>query len=209
MLLDPVSSALTLIGLAVPEGIKEWQQHKVEIVRAVIEAEIKLGDLNAAQKDKFYSAIIRFDRAFLEGVSREKLRLMAQILNNTLNEPQSDKGLYLENILKDMAESEIYLISYYYNKTRDTSADMHEHYAVLAQESQTADTPLFRTQSDLVPAPYPTKDAFAAAMARLTRTGLVIPRSAYGGLYYQISPLMDELVQLCDIQAYNNPMSEI
>ena len=207
--LEPISASITLLGLAIPEQFKKWQEEKVQNLRTVIEAEIKLGDLNAAQQDKFYSALIRFNRACLEGASRNKLRLMAQILNNTLDEPELDRRVYLESILADMTDSEIFLISVFYNISKNRNEAQKEYDKTLASGSKEGNTPKFLTRKMLVPKIYATNEALDAAMARLVRTGLLIPASAWDGLNYEISPLMDELVKLCDIQAYNNPMSSI
>ena len=196
-----------LLKFAGKKKIDEWQRKKIEVVQEIILAEVKVGNLSSVAEDAFFSAVLRLNKACLEGATRNKLRLMAQVLNGTLSEPSSDRGLYLEQIIADMSEGEIFLVARLCWHAYDYIVEETDGYAALSKEENFANSPYFRIKVDLVPKVYSNKNALDAALSRLSRTGLVTPHSVWGGIIYEVSPLAEELVKLCDIQAYNNPMN--
>ena len=49
---------------------------------------------------------------------------------------------------------------------------------------------------------YPTEGHYNAALARLMRTGLIEPMNLQGGVFYQTSPLFEDLERLANIKSF-------
>ena len=177
--------------------LDSYKERKKSEVSEILIAELRTGRKSfedIADEDAFISVIYRIDRAATEGAGRENLRYMAQIMNGTVlaGETTPDRALYFINILAEMTKEEVGLAIRMYDLGKIHAGSERAISGFLKDE--------------IVPSYYLNEDTLYAALARLARTGLVLPKSGWGCITYYPSPLMDELAKLIDLQVYNNPL---
>jgi hypothetical protein len=137
--------------------------------------------------DTFLSIIWRFQKAVSDGAGERNLAMLRQLILGTFKSGEditASRCNYLQDIIAELSEAEIELVYALYKQTQ--SDNTHAASAILKKK--------------FVPTPCQTQDHFDAAVARLTRTGLITPIT---GTFCRTSPLMDELVLLVNEEIWN------
>ncbi len=145
--------------------------------------------------DATAAMLFRYMRAAQEGAARSNLRLMAKIIsgqrqNQTLT---ADAFLHHAEILAHLRREELILLGTLCRYWQDE-----------ARESDNAKRMSLATASakmELIPSVFANDDEFIGTMAAITRTGLLIPGSAWGTLVCSISPLVHRLNEMAPFEA--------
>jgi hypothetical protein len=176
--------------------------------QAILREELARGtkSLHDVPDEDAAAAVFRYLRAAQEGTARRNLRLMAQVMANL--EPKSptlyaDEFLALADTLASMRREELIVVAALYRAERT----VEQRPRVLIDE-KIIDEANHEMRANLRAA-----GVFAAEgdidqwLASAMRTGLVIGRSAWGGMSFYTSSLMGKLVQLADIEGVLNSES--
>ncbi|MBI4968057.1 MAG: hypothetical protein HZC25_08045 [Rhodospirillales bacterium] len=170
---------------------------RLEKAREILIEEVRLGHrslVEAGHEDEALSIIERYLRAAREGAARLNLRLMARIVAGQAERGNlvADEFLYYADLLASLRQEEVIVLATLYRYW--TSTDVQ---AMPDDERKNATNQ--RTRDELVPAALSSKELLLATLGAVSRTGLVISASAWGGIVYFPSPLMDDLNRLCPL----------
>lgn len=129
--------------------------------------------------------MVRYQRAARDGVATRNLRLLAKIIRGCIDaeDATADRCIYFLDILSEMTAEEIQLVWL-----------LHE-----AQHRVPDKVANYTLANEIVPRVYKKKDDLHAALARLSRTGLVEICVPFGGIGFVVSSLYDELLLLVDL----------
>jgi hypothetical protein len=146
------------------------------------------GEINFDEHDvdPLIDIILRFSKAVSEGAAKANLRLLAQVIaglkkNRAL---ESDRFRRWASILEDMTRDELVAVGLAYRIAKTSkpgpdstfSHDLHEAlHAKFGEET-------------------------AGLLAAVSRTGLLAPVSAFGGLAYFPTPWLQQLGELADLE---------
>lgn len=186
---EVVSASLARV---VRRRMDEASQLLMEKVRI---GDIALADAEAA--DDAVAMLFRFYRAANEGAARAALRLLASVMRNELVQPrpQADSFHRWADILAGLSHQEIIVLGEIHQLRLDHPPGPITSGALAAQITKQA--------RDRISPTWVCKDEdqLMTVLAALTRTGLVLPSSGYGGgINYCTSGLMDELLQLVGLE---------
>jgi hypothetical protein len=142
--------------------------------------------------DPLIEIIHRFSKAVSDGAARENLKLLAQVIaglkkNKAL---QSDKFRKWCGILEQLTRDELMVIGKSVAIRRE----------IAAAGTNAANDFWQRLEPALVASHYE-KNEIGALCASVSRTGLIIPVSAIGGMVYVPAPWLDELGRLADLES--------
>ena len=134
----------------------------------------------------FAQMVLRLYDAVSKGTARRNLRLMSQVIVGLKRHRlfEFDNFQRWANVLEMLTRDEILVLG--------------AAYRLMKQEVQDVWTGL---QTELVPHPFKTKIDLEAICAALSRTGLVIPMSAWGGMVYLFNNGVAQLGTLADLEA--------
>jgi hypothetical protein len=189
---NPLPLALQGLNLACDKKWEEWQQNRNQeannqLLHELKNANINVIDLMQKYPDHVFSSISRYEKAVRDGVALSNLLIMAKIIrgcfveNEETNDINSDKCVYLQSIAAELSIAEMKLLYLLYQETKYSTTR-------IAASATLKDK--------IIPTLYPDKDYYDSAIARLLRTGLITPLNTAGGMTYQTSPLMQELIDL-------------
>lgn len=188
-----------IISLSVPVGgffAKLVDEH---IARRTQEAvEIALEELAQGKEDfdeqdaqPFVAILLRYSKAASEGASRQNLRLLMQIVVGLKRNKALSEDLFKRwaGILEHMTRDELMLVGHAISLQRRIDAGeeepAHNFWSMLREALERSG--------------YTGMEPSAIAAA-VSRSGLIIPASAFGGLSYRPSPWLGELSRLVDVQ---------
>jgi hypothetical protein len=189
-----------IAGGAIERGLSAYETRKDEEARAIWMKEVVTGEktlVDAALQDQLFAVWLRFRHATRTGVAREKLRIMARMLNGQLEatelspEAFSQFATFLEGLrLEELA----YLVTRY-ELERAAPADDK-------QRGERATWIEQRLQEKMIPGVVADRAAFEAVEASVMRTGLMIGPElmATEGSEMRTSPMMAELVRIAKLQ---------
>jgi len=193
-----IAAAFKIPGTGVlSTSIQDMFERRLAGAREILIDEIKRGDKDvyeAHEVDEVAAITYRYMRAAQEGTARLNLRLMAQVIagQKSCNALKSDDFLYYADIISALRREEVILLGYMYKFLKEEIAkEGTPTPAYSAQE---------RAKRELIPHIFATPEDFTATIGAVMRTGLVIGQSAYGGMVYQVSPLMDKLSKLASFE---------
>ena len=171
----------------------KWLERKQKEAAEILIEEMKKGssepiDFAASDVDPLIEIIYRFSKAAADGAARENLRLLAQVIaglkrNKAL---QSDKFRKWAGILEQLTRDELIVIGKAIATKRELATATSNNFwqllkAALAESGYQA--------AEVEP-----------LCASLSRTGLLLPASAWGGMVYLPTPWLDELASLADVK---------
>ncbi|MGY3452866.1 hypothetical protein [Bradyrhizobium sp. USDA 4353] len=148
-------------------------------------------EFSESDADPLIAIIYRFSKAVADGAARENLRLLAQIIvglkKNKALDP--DKFRKWANTLEQLTRDELIVLGKAIavkRKMVDVGSDAtNDFWQAL--------------KSSLESGGYPAAE-IDALCASVSRYGLLVPVSAWGGLVYMPSPWLDELGDLADVE---------
>jgi hypothetical protein len=129
--------------------------------------------------------------AIARGATNKNLRLMFRLIRKSLEfEISQDRTNYLLDIVASLSDDEIFILITHYNAKLN---NQQEHQYIRSGKAW----------EELMPNTF-SAEMHDAMLQRLMRTGFIIARSAYNGLIYHTTPLLDEVIELVELQAFNN-----
>jgi hypothetical protein len=166
---------------------KEIKKRNDETLKALLDElqQAREEDIKFEEDDvhDFVQMVLRLLDAVAKGTARRNLRLMSQVIvglkRNRLFE--FDRFQRWANVLETLTRDEILVLGTAYR---------------LMQHPEHPWAPL---RSELVPNTFNTQGELDAVCASLTRTGLVIPASAFSGIAYNFSQDVRQLGQLAEL----------
>ncbi len=182
---------------AIPIILKEYQQKKQKFLQDAILCEIREGDFSREQEEELISIAARLNRDALEGVAKNNLRLMCQVIRG-MNEK---KDLTAQNfrkyadILASLDEDEIFLlgkIAKHYNKLRFADTRFH---------SKSIDDAIVEILGREFVKEDPEISKYESLLQSLLRTGLIMQNTGYEaeGVEYQITLPLINLFEYTDL----------
>lgn len=189
-LAQEVLSALHLPGASILETMVNaaYERRRASAREIFIELIKREGTENLqfeeGEVDDLIQMMMRFAKAAEEGTARQNLRLLAQVIfglkRNRIFE--FDKFLACANVLESLTRDEILFLGRMY-KFYTNNPERNDYRAFLASVSDMFDS----------------KRAEALAAA-LTRTGMLLPVSAFGSINYTPGPRFYEICELAQVE---------
>jgi hypothetical protein len=172
--------------------LKRRQDNAREILLDELRQGSKTLDLDEIEEAVAISQ--RYNRAAMEGAARLNLRLMAQVIAGQAERGKlvADEFLYYADIVASLRREELILIGTLYRHWVSNSSP--------PLGTSREDLVLQATKSELIPNSFATEDEFIATATATMRTGLVVALSAWGGLVYKPTPLLDKFAALASIE---------
>jgi hypothetical protein len=148
-------------------------------------------NFNETDADPLIEIIYRFSKAVADGAARENLRLLAQVIaglkrNKAL---EADKFRKWANTLEQLTRDELVAIGKAISIWRK----------MMAAGPKTSGEFWEKLRAELEASGYE-RSTVEPLCASLSRTGLILPMSAYGGMVYMPTPWLEELGQLADVE---------
>jgi hypothetical protein len=175
-----------------------WDRFKT--LRMAKAREILLGELRngkhwAITDDQAVAALFAYARAASEGAARVNLRMIAEALANSAQEPSfaPDEFRRHADSLAGLSRDEILLLASFIRANR--------HAALQPDEPQDQTRRASMAWASVLKDPDipPALDTIALAAA-LGRTGWIAPASSYGGLTYYTTSVFEGVVRLVDFE---------
>ena len=197
--LPSVIAALTADGLALLMGqpttatlsqltgiaYQNWLTKKANDAHQILFDELLKGGGLASDvdPDSFFGLLHRYLNATKQGAARRNLRLMAQVLKGSLSQDcgfTPDVFATNADLVASLSRDEIkFLATYWKMYSECLSAFEGKQIQVNTQA---------KAKDSLVPTIFSTEDKFRATAGALTRTGLIVAQSAWGGIRYDATP---------------------
>lgn len=175
-------------GLYLQKIRREAAEILIEEVSKGSEEPINFAETDA---DPLIEIIYRFSKAVADGAARENLRLLAQIIaglkRNKALEP--DKFRKWANIVEQLTRDELMVIG---------KAIAIRRKIVAAGPGASNDF-WQELRSELETARYPANEIDSLCTS-VSRTGLLVPVSAWSGMVYMPTPWLEELGKLVDVK---------
>lgn len=165
-----------------------------EQARDILMERVRSGEIlmtTAEAEDEAVAMLFRYFRAANEGTARASLRLMASALRGELIQPHASADAFQRwaDILSSLSAVEIRLIAEMHNQQKRLLA-------VKQEDLETRILSAVRERMVGKGLPFETDEHLTLTLVALTRTGLIVGESAWGGMVYRVSVLMDALVRL-------------
>ena len=200
--LSDVLSLLSLPGGSLAGAtLQKLFERRRRMAHEVLIEELGRGSVTLAsavlsdRADDAVAMIMRYMRAAEEGAARLNLRLMAQVIAGQQQLPTltADEFLYHAAIIAALRREEIILLGTLFRHWLSHNREPDD----VARTGST----LRATKASLIPRIFVNEAELTATMAAITRTGLLVPGSAFGGISYSLSPLMVRLNELAPFEA--------
>ena len=178
-------------------ALNQLLQKRLEAAREILFEELSRGRIRVSEANLEDGLAIayRFLRAAQEGASRVNLRLLSQVIARQawMGTMTADEFLYYADILGPLRRDEVILVGCLHRTwhAQDAVADVGQRRIATIRV----------LQQELIPAVFESNDDLFAIADSLTRTGLVSTVAAYGGAFYQPTPLLERLVTMVDLEA--------
>jgi hypothetical protein len=199
----PTATIATSLGAA----YETWLTGKAKEAHDILLTEIsKAKRLSTdVEPDAFFGLLHRYLNATKQAAARRNLRLMAQVLAGSLEHDcpfQPDKLASCAELVGNLTRDEIKFLAVFWTShleaTNSSLATVDQSIpSVQLIQIKTQDIALER----LVPRIFRNAIEFSAVGGSLTRTGLIVSQSVWGGTRFDISPRLVELVDLCDLES--------
>jgi hypothetical protein len=146
--------------------------------------------------DPLIEIIYRFSKAVDDGAARENLRLLAQIIAGLKKHKSLDGDKFRKwcAILEQLTRDELLVIGKAIVARRE----------IVTSKTNVANDFFQRLSFALDQAGY-SKEEIGALLTTVSRTGLIVPQSAYGGMVFMPTPWLDELGTLADLESVGAP----
>ncbi|WP_296987924.1 hypothetical protein [Thalassospira sp. UBA1131] len=182
------------IGTGAASMMQKIMQKRLAGARDILLEEIREGKVHiseAVEGDEIVAVAYRFARSAMEGAARVNLRLMAKALKKQLQEPNllASKFQHHAAIIASLRREEIILLCGLYEI---------EHTAEYSskKDDQRPGWALGKLRDRFIPSLFANDKALMATLIALTRTGFVIPETAWDTFVYSTSPNLSEVISL-------------
>ena len=203
----PTSTLSHSVGAA----YESWLNKKAKESHDIFFNELAKGKRLAGDvdPDAFFGLLHRYLNATKQGAARSNLRLMAQVLAGSLEQDcpfKPDKLASFADVVANLTRDEIKFLAVFWSShlvANGLSFEAVDPNIKIEEQVQ------IRTQAialeRLVPSICASKLDFSSLGGAVTRTGLIVAQSVYGGTRFDISPRLLELVQLTDLNSALDP----
>jgi hypothetical protein len=177
----PGSSTL---GLAVKRALERRRRTAIDLlIEEVAKGKTEGIEFTNEDADELVQMLLRFSSAVDAGAARQNLRLLAQVIFGLKRNKkfEYDKFSKWANILQTLTRNEILFLGAAYHIMNETPDEFWKK----IRENLSSNF---------------SSDECNEVAAALTRTGLILPGSAFGALAYIASPALKELGQLAEIE---------
>ena len=157
--------------------------------------ELRQGKIQLPSVDDAVSAVLRYQRAADEGVARQNLRLMAQVIAGKafLGNLKADEFVYYADMLSSLRREEIIFLAMLYKVQKawlgkEGGPNPLQHWAIV--------------EGELIPSVFPDKQALRATATACLRTGLLSDDNTMDDSgWYMTTRLMDDLQMIAPFEA--------
>jgi hypothetical protein len=198
----PTATVAQLVGTAY-EG---WQKKRAKESYDIFLSELAKGRQlsNEVDPNTFFGLLHRYLNATKQGAARRNLHLMAQVLTGSLERDcpfTPDKLASFADLVAGLTRDEIKFLAVFWSAHNDSTKGLRENVdqSIQGEESVEVNTQRIALEK-LVPNICGTKLEFSALGGSLTRTGLIVAQSVYGGTRFDITLRLSELVLLVDLE---------
>jgi hypothetical protein len=149
-------------------------------------------DFDAHDVDPLIDIVLRFSKAVADGSAKENLRLLAQVIAGLKKYRALDGDKFQRwcGILEHLTRDELLVIGIAYTIRKKIETD----------KTTVANDFWQQLQHRLDQAGYK-QDEISALCASVSRTGLLVPASAFGGMAYSSSTWLQQLGELANLEA--------
>jgi len=191
---DVISSIVPgggLLAKAIDQHLARRSQEAVEI--AIDELSKGNVDFDEADAEPFVAILLRYSKAASEGAARKNLRLLMQVVVGLKKNKSLKDDLFRRwaSILEHMTRDELMLVGQaiiLQRKKQEGVQAIDENFWQLIQDAMVAGRYL--------------AEELPALGASVSRYGILVPKSAWGGIVYAASPWLEELAKLVDVSTF-------
>ena len=199
----PTATASQLLGTA----YQSWQYKRAKEAHDILLNEISKGQRlsNDVDPNTFFGLLHRYLNATKQGAARANLRLMAQVLRGSLETDcpfNPDELASNAELVASLSRNEIKLLGSFWQANLEDSSMAMINNSIAPREAMVRERSCMQK---LIPTIYANEEAFYAAAAALTRTGLIVAKSGYGKIIYDVTSRLETLVKLCDLESALSP----
>ena len=180
-LLVPGGGTFSHISNAVIERRqREGAQALIEELSAGLHGPVVFEELDV---EPVVAVSLRISRAIRDGTSMRNIRFLAQVVAGLKKKRALSEDAFLKwaKIVEDLTRDELLILGIAYRLHTDAPKPFSERFPNACREAEFSDSE---------------RDSICAA---LSRTGLLVPNSAWGGTVYTPSPLLVELGALIEL----------
>jgi hypothetical protein len=193
--ITPTTVTLKVLQKGGAEVLKAYQQKRAEEARETLRTALSKGKHWAITEDQAAAALFAYMRAAEEGAARVNLEMIAEAFANSAQEPSfaPDEFRHRVRMLASLSREEVNIIAQLIKATRLVQGT--EYNFVWIRIKENLDSALvgpgkyFKHEDDIV-----------QYLGMLQRTGLVIAKSAYGGLAFYPTKLLLTIERLVDFE---------
>jgi hypothetical protein len=202
----PTASISTLLGAA----YESWLNTRAKCAHDILIFEISMArrPSHDVEPDTFFGLLHRYLNATKQGAARRNLRLMAQVMKGAVEQDcpfQPDKLASMSELVSGLTRDEIKFLSVFWTShVEATNSNLAIADPNLSKEQHIHINTQTLALERLVPRILTSKIEFSALAGSLTRTGLIVAQSVYGGTRFDITPRLNELVSLCDFESVSS-----
>lgn len=184
--------------------IRALLKKRLQAAREVMLEEARGGRSFTTEQDleSGVAMVLRYLRAAEEGAARRNLRLMARVMSGMAESDglYADEFLRWADIIASLSREEIVVAT--------TLLQMEREQGALGTEPGNIAAQAMITTVDRLVGPgkvFSIRAELDQSLASLTRTGLVVPTSGWGGIFYLTTPRMAAFANLSDLETmFNN-----
>ena len=182
----------TLSALAVSHIEKRRQEAASILIEEVSKGLGEGARFEEYEVDPFIEIILRFSKAVSEGAARDNLRLLAQVIVGQKKNKALDGDQFRRwcGVLEHLTRDELLLLGIGYAISKEQRS---------SQSDEKAENTFWQELDKRMQAGGYEAPEIVAIAASVSRTGLFVPVSAWGGMIFVPSPWLNKLAGLCDI----------
>ena len=186
-----------LIAQSVGAAYEKWLNTKAKTAHDVLVNEIAKGTRLSTDvdPDTFFGLLHRYLNAAKQGAARSNLQLMAQVLRGSLEQdcPFTPDALAANaELVSSLTRNEIRFLAVLWTSTST--------YVPIGPNPNRNQEICESAISTMVPNFLPDRATYNAVGAALCRTGLIISPPVWDGPAYFVTPQLESLVKLCNLE---------
>ena len=177
---------------------EEWANKRAKEAHTILFTEIAKGKRLSTDVDPntFFGLLHRYLNATKQGAARSNLRLMAQVLRGSMEQDcpfSADKLAANAELVATLSRNEVKFLATYWKIYAECLSTFDGEQIQINTQAKAV--------LSLVPTIFSTEDEFRATAGALTRTGLILAQSGWGGIRYDVTPKLSDLVKMCDLES--------
>lgn len=201
--LELTKSALATALNASIEPLRRLRRRRHADAFEALAEELRLGNISVEEftaEDGNVASMLRLLQCAEEGAARRNLRMMAQYIKNQHAAPRVRKDEFQRwaPILASLSDEEIAVLGTMHRCTSvERNANPMDSASYAKKAYDAARNELARRSR-----PFGTHDLFDATLSGLQRTGLILTVSAFGGVLFKTTTLLDRVATLVEWEKF-------